>query len=130
MQIARWLHVLAVVVWVGGMVFAHFALRPAAQQLLEPPLRLPLMAAALARFFQWVAAAVVVILASGFGWIALAGGFGRVGAYVHTMTLIGLVAARAFPAAAVALQTIRRLVVVNLALGVLTITVAMLGKGL
>ena len=31
-------HVLAVVVWIGGMVFAHFFLRPAALKL-EPPQR-------------------------------------------------------------------------------------------
>jgi uncharacterized membrane protein len=32
------LHVLAIVVWIGGMVFAHFFLRPAAMQL-PPPQR-------------------------------------------------------------------------------------------
>ena len=32
------LHVLAIVVWIGGMVFAHFFLRPAAARL-EPPVR-------------------------------------------------------------------------------------------
>jgi uncharacterized membrane protein len=30
MRIALWLHVTGVVVWVGGMFFAHMALRPAA----------------------------------------------------------------------------------------------------
>ena len=44
------LHVLAIVVWIGGMVFAHFFLRPAALQL-PPPQRVPLMHAALQRFF-------------------------------------------------------------------------------
>ena len=33
------LHVLAVVLWVGGMAFAHFFLRPALATL-EPPQRL------------------------------------------------------------------------------------------
>ena len=36
------LHVLATVLWVGGMMFAHFFLRPAVAQL-EPPQRLRLM---------------------------------------------------------------------------------------
>jgi len=45
------LHFAAVVVWIGGMVFAHFCLRPAALATLQPPQRLPLMAAALGRFF-------------------------------------------------------------------------------
>ncbi len=44
------LHLLAVVAWVGGMFFAHFCLRPAAVEVLEPPARLPLMLAALRRF--------------------------------------------------------------------------------
>ena len=36
------LHVLSIIVWLGGMVFAHFFLRPAVAQL-EVPLRLRLM---------------------------------------------------------------------------------------
>ena len=42
MAIAIALHLLAAVIWVGGMFFAYMALRPAAASLLEPPLRLPL----------------------------------------------------------------------------------------
>ena len=42
MQIARWLHLLGVVVWVGGMFFAHMALRPSVLAL-NPPERLPLL---------------------------------------------------------------------------------------
>jgi len=38
MSIAITLHLLAVVVWVGGMFFAWMALRPVAAPLLEPPL--------------------------------------------------------------------------------------------
>jgi uncharacterized membrane protein len=149
MQLARWLHVLGVIVWVGGMVFAHFALRPSVQEVLEPPQRLSLMSATLRRFFRWVAASIAVIIATGFGWIIAAGGFARVAPYVHTMTAIGLlmtlifgyiwlVSFRAFdlhlragqvPLAVARLATIRRLVVVNLVLGVITTAVAMLGKG-
>jgi hypothetical protein len=33
------IHLLSIIVWIGGMVFAHFFLRPAVAQL-EPPLRL------------------------------------------------------------------------------------------
>jgi uncharacterized membrane protein len=57
-------HVLAVVVWIGGMVFAHFFMRPAALQL-EPPQRIRLMHGALQRFFAAVLVAIVVILGSG-----------------------------------------------------------------
>ena len=55
------LHVLSIVVWVGGMVFAGFFLRPAALQL-PPPQRIPLMHAALQRFFAAVVVAVLVVL--------------------------------------------------------------------
>ncbi|KAG1694742.1 Bifunctional purine biosynthesis protein PurH [Nymphon striatum] len=51
MSIALSLHVLAVVIWVGGMFFAHQALRPAAVSTLEPPLRLQLWVATFKRFF-------------------------------------------------------------------------------
>jgi uncharacterized membrane protein len=44
-------HVLGVVVWVGGMFLMHFAVRPAAVELLEPPARLPLLTRVLGRFF-------------------------------------------------------------------------------
>ena len=55
MQVARWLHLLGVVVWVGGMFFAHMALRPALPRRSQPPQRLPLLAATLSRFIAWVA---------------------------------------------------------------------------
>jgi uncharacterized membrane protein len=58
------LHVLSIIVWVGGMVFAHFFLRPAVAQL-EPPLRVRLMHDVLGRFFQAVLAASLLTLASG-----------------------------------------------------------------
>ena len=77
MQIARWLHLLGVVVWVGGMFFAHMALRPSVQAL-DPPQRLPLLAATLSRFLTWVAVAVLLILGSGAFMVMTYGGFGAV----------------------------------------------------
>jgi len=58
------LHVLAIIVWIGGMMFAHFFLRPAVAQL-EPPVRLRLMHDVLGRFFKAVLAASLLTLASG-----------------------------------------------------------------
>lgn len=58
------LHVLSIIVWIGGMVFAHFFLRPAVAQL-EPPLRLRLMHDILGRFFKAVLVASLLALASG-----------------------------------------------------------------
>ncbi len=148
MRIALWLHLLGVVVWVGGMLFAQMALRPAAQSL-EPPQRLPMLAIALRRFFAWVALAVAAILATGFWMTALLGGFGRVATHVHVMTAVGLGMAVIFawivavpfralivnaaegkwPAAGAAMASIRTLVGINLVLGLVTLTVAVLGQG-
>jgi uncharacterized membrane protein len=58
------LHVLSIIVWVGGMVFAHFFLRPAVAAL-EGPQRLRLMHDVLGRFFRVVL--VVSLLALGTG---------------------------------------------------------------
>ncbi|HDN26203.1 MAG TPA: hypothetical protein ENG03_03740 [Thioploca sp.] len=147
--IAVTLHVLSAVIWVGGMFFAHFALRPAAASLLEPPLRLPLMSQVLARFFPWVWVAVVLLWATGlwriFGSI---GGMGNAAIYIHIMLTIAAVMTalfayiffRPFPGLkqAVAqgefkqagkhLATIRQLIHTNLWLGLITIIVATGGR--
>lgn len=100
------LHLLAVVIWVGGMFLMHFAVRPGAVELLPPPQRLPLLAAVLRRFFGWVTLAVLVVLGSGllmFVGIGMAAGAAAAGssAFVeglrlahvsaHAMFAIGLV---------------------------------------
>ena len=148
MEIARWLHVLGVVVWVGGMFFAYMALRPVAAALLEPPQRLPLWQATLQKFFTWVWVAVALILGSGLWMILLSGGFKAVGPYVHLMLALGLammaifahvffasyrrltrfVQTQDWKSAGAALGQIRKLVGVNLVLGLLTVSVAILGR--
>jgi uncharacterized membrane protein len=139
------LHLAAAILWVGGMAFAHFCLRPAAVEVLQPPQRLPLMAKALGRFFPLVAAAVVVILVTGFA-LLLGSGEGLKGAPPgwHLMLSLGLVmsalfvmiyvrlnpalqrhvAAQEWPQAGAVLDRIRKLVTVNLALGVATVAAA------
>ena len=67
LAILKAVHVLAVVIWVGGMAFAHFFLRPALA-VLEPPQRVRLMHAVLGRFFGAVLWAAGLVLASGL-WI-------------------------------------------------------------
>ena len=57
-------HLLALIVWIGGMVFAHFFLRPAALAL-EPAQRQRLMHDALGRFFKAALISAVIVLASG-----------------------------------------------------------------
>ena len=142
------LHVLGVVVWVGGMFLMHVAVRPAAVQLLQPPQRLPLLASVLERFFRWVVVAIVAVLASGLGMILEGGGFRNAHLSVHLMFAIGLammavflhirfapfrrlqaaVAASDWPLAARRMDQVRQLVTVNLALGILTIGVATIGR--
>lgn len=142
------LHLLAVAFWVGGMAVMHLAVRPAAVATLQPPQRLPFMAAALSRFFMGVSIAVAVTLLSGLALVGMSGGFAHVHWRVHGMFAIGLlmmalflhirfapfrrlqraVAEAAWPVAAAQLNSIRRLVGVNLVLGVLVFALAILGR--
>ena len=64
-------HLLAVIVWLGGMAFTLFCLRPAARAL-EPAARVALMHAAMRRFITVVAIAAAVIVASGAAMIGIA----------------------------------------------------------
>jgi uncharacterized membrane protein len=83
-------HALSAVVWVGGMFFAHQALRPGAAAL-EPGPRLLLWSRVLGRFFSWVIAAIVLLLASGYALVfEVFGGLGRVGLHVNLMQGIGI----------------------------------------
>ena len=84
------LHALSAAVWVGGIFFAHQVLRPAAAAL-DPGPRLVLWSRVLGRFFAWVIAAIVLLLASGYVLVfAVFGGFGKVGLHVHLMQGIGI----------------------------------------
>lgn len=145
MSIALALHVLAVVVWVGGMFFAYMALRPVAATVLEPPQRLALWAGVFGKFFPWVWAAIIMILGSGY-WMILEpfGGFGNTPIFVHIMNGLGLimmliflhvffapyrrlrkaVAAQDWPVGGKALGQIRVLVGINTAIGIVTIIIA------
>ena len=141
------LHLLAVIVWVGGMFFAHFFLRPAVQGL-QPPERVKLMHDVLKRFFAVVMVLVVVVLASGVGMIgsihsmaAAAGGKFNMPVSWIVMSALGLVMmavfghirfalfkrldtavqAKDWPAGGKALQSIRQWVAFNLALGLVIV---------
>ncbi|GAB1386640.1 CopD family protein [Melaminivora sp.] len=141
------LHLLSIIVWVGGMVFAHFFLRPAAQQL-EPPLRVALMHGVLQRFLAAVGIAVVLALTSGLamiGMVSMGGGFSMpadwnfmsglgllmmaIYGYIYLALLSRLdnaVAQADWPAGAQALARIRSWVSMNLLLGMAIIVVVLL----
>lgn len=143
------LHILAAVIWVGGMFFAYNALRPAAAQVLEPPLRLELWVQVFRRFFVWVWLAVAVILLTGY-WMVFQyfGGFGGSGKHIHIMHGGGIlmvliymhvffapyrrlrqaVIVQDYPRAGAQLNMIRKLVGINTVLGLLVITVASAGR--
>lgn len=143
------LHVASVVVWVGGMFFAYVCLRPVAASQLQPPQRLPLWRGVFDLFLNWVWVAVALILASGLTMI-LQVGFKSAPLYWHIMFLLGLLMmlifahvyfapyrklcracdAQDWPVAGAALGQIRKLVGVNLSLGLLTVAVATLGRGM
>ncbi len=63
-NLMNFLHVSAAIVWMGGVSFMLFALRPAAMDL-PPPQRLPLMAQVLMRFFRLVWLCIGLLLATG-----------------------------------------------------------------
>ena len=145
-------HVLSIIVWIGGMVFAHFFLRPAAQSL-EAPQRVRLMHDVLQRFFAAVAVAIAVVLGSGLWMIGRvakqtvqSGGsfampldwtlmatlglvmmalFGHI-RFVLFKRLQRAVAASDWPAGGQVLGTIRGWVAVNLALGLIIVVVTLL----
>lgn len=131
------LHLLAAVVWVGGLFFAYVVLRPSAVAL-EPAQRLTLWAGVFKRFFPWVWMSIVVLMLSGywliFDWFK---GFATSPGHVHLMHLLGWVMTLLFvylyykiyplfvvaigkedwSTAAAQMNRIRRIVLINLVLG-------------
>lgn len=146
--IPLFIHLLCAAFWVGGMATMHFAVRPSAVATLEPPLRLRMMAATLRRFFVGVDASVTLLFATGVAMILAGGGFRGLHWRIEAMMSIAIVmlaiyvyirasvfrAMRravdesAWPAAAARLNTVRKLVTVNLVLGVIVFGVATVGR--
>ncbi|ULR91112.1 CopD family protein [Comamonas sp. B21-038] len=145
--ILKTVHLLSIIVWLGGMAFAHFFLRPALQQL-EPPQRLVLMRDVLQRFFAVVLVIIAAVLLSGIGMMGLvhkmaaqAGAKFSMPVSWMVMAVLGLammavfghirfalfkrldqaVNAKDWPAGGKALGQIRQLVALNLALGVVIV---------
>lgn len=138
------LHLLAALIWVGGMFFAWMVLRPATGTL-QAPKRLTLWLEVFRRFFVWVWIAVVALPITGVGMLHMGfSGFDGAPRYVHVM--IGLylamlalflriqalqlpamrraVQAQDWPSAGATLGRIRRLVAFNLLLGLAVVVLA------
>lgn len=143
------LHVVAAVVWVGGMFLAHVCVRPAAVSVLEPPPRLTLWVNIFARFFPLVWLAVIFLPLTGYLMVfTLWAGFAHTPVYVHAMNGTGTVMILIFlyvyftpyrrlreavvtqnwPEGGKQLAVIRRLVGVNILLGLVTIVIATAGR--
>jgi uncharacterized membrane protein len=147
------IHLLSVIVWIGGMVFVQFFLRPAVATL-EAPQRVQLMHQVLGRFFNAVLLSAGLVLASGVWMIGrMARQMSQSGVKFNmpiewmVMALLGVlmvlifghirfalykkltraVNAQDWPAGAAALASIRTGVSVNLVLGVLIVLVTLLG---
>ncbi|MEO4015958.1 CopD family protein [Pseudomonas rossensis] len=139
------LHILAALVWVGGMFFAWMVLRPAAMKALEGPARLKLWVEVFQGFFRWVWVAVVLLPISGVGMIHLQySGFEAAPRYVQVMMglyvvmtalfiriqalllpeLRTAVAAQDWPTGAATLGKIRKLVGINLIVGLVLVAIA------
>jgi len=144
------LHELASTVWVGGMFFAIFAVRPTLKGVADPAQRVRLAIGIFRRFFPWVWVAITTLWVSGF-WISVAAYGKQVGLHVHIMMGIALVMTLifawifAFPHrqmiriadgyenwgwAAAKLSVVRKLMAVNLALGMLNVVVGAIGPAL
>ena len=142
------LHILATIVWIGGMFFAVLVLRPAAGPL-EPPDRLALWRRVFARFFPWVWLSLVVLLGTG-NWMIFEGfeGFAHLPLHIHLMHGIGWLMALIYlhlwfapykrfkaaldagepPVAAACLNQIRWIVTTNLALGLINAVIGASGR--
>ena len=141
-------HVLGVIVWVGGMFVLHFAVRPSAARLQEPSVRLTFLSSTLGRFMSWAALAIVAVLASGLAMILIGGGFRNAHLSVHLMLAVGLVMMALYlhirfapfkrmraavmssewAVAAAHLDTVRKMVLINIMLGFIVIAIATIGR--
>ncbi|KMY00432.1 membrane protein [Pseudomonas syringae KCTC 12500] len=145
------LHLLAALVWVGGMFFAWMVLRPAVIAALEGPSRLKVWVQVFPRFFAWVWAAVVLLPITGIGMIQLNfTGFETAPRYVQIMMGLYVVMVALFlriqslqlpelrraveteqwAEGAAALGNIRRLVGINLIIGLAVVMLAAARPGL
>jgi len=134
------LHLLFAVLWVGGMFFAYFVLRPSLVAI-DPPQRMLLHTRVFRRFFVLVWHAMPIMLITGFGMLFLIGGMNQVPWPIHAMAALGVIMSAVFLGIVFgpyrkfrrttdrtrmtsSLDSIRKLIAVNLVLGLVTIVLA------
>ncbi len=142
------LHLLAALVWVGGMFFAVYVMRLAAGAM-EPADRVALWGRAFPKFFPWVWIAVAVLPATGYYMIFVGyAGFVDLPVTLHIMHGLGWImilvflhlwfapyarfrralAAEDIPEAGKQLNTIRTLVTTNLWIGLVNTCFGVAGR--
>ena len=90
-------HGMAAVAWVGGIFFAYMALRPAAMETLDAPMRAKLWQSAYSHFFPWVWIMIGLLLVTGYADLFIRlGGFQNGSLYLQLMHGIGLFMVIAF----------------------------------
>jgi uncharacterized membrane protein len=138
------LHVLAAVVWVGGMFFAYLVLRPSLG-VLEPNQRMLVHNQVFRRFFRVVWHVMPISVITGFAMVfGFLGGMQYQSPRVHMMMGLGLLMSAIFAyiyfgpykrfqrttdkaSMATSLDGIRKLIGVNLLLGLATIILGSIG---
>ena len=142
-------HVISAVVWVGGMFFAYAVLRPSLGVLEPPAHRLKLWSQVFSRFFAWVWVSIVLLSLSGYYLIfAVYGELANVGVHIHLMYSLAMVmfllffalffgpyrrfaeaaGADDWPTAGEVLPAIRRIVFINLILGLVVTIIGASGR--
>ncbi len=140
------LHILGAVIWVGGMFFLYFVLRPATFGM-ELADRLGLWRRCLDTFFPWLWGAIAALLGSGYGMtIAFADDID--GIHILIMQVLGWIMILIFghvyfspyrrlrealdsgdnDGAARQIERIRPTLIANLALGLITVIIGATGK--
>jgi uncharacterized membrane protein len=143
------LHVISALFWVGGMIFAHTFLRPVAASQLEPPQRLQLWCGVFARFFPIVWGSIILLPLTGYLMIfSIWKTMSATPLYVHIMLAIGIlmtliflhvffspykklkmaVSSQDWPSGGKAIGQIRKLVGLNIILGLIVVFVASAGR--
>ena len=142
------LHLLASVIWVGGMFVAYTAVRPSAMEL-SPEERFKLWKGIGARFFPTVGLCCIILVATGYAMIfEELGGFSTTVIHVHIMQVTGWIMIALFghlvsspyrklvrslkkgnkQGCAKALANMRKFVGINLLIGLATIIIGSTGQ--
>jgi uncharacterized membrane protein len=134
------LHLLCAVVWVGGMFFAYVVLRPSLAAI-EAPQRMLLHTQVFRKFFLVIWHAMPLIILTGFAMLGNFSGMATTPWQIHAMLGLGLVMAAVFVAIffgpyrqfrrttdrtlmVSSLDGIRKLIGINLILGLVTVVIA------